>query len=178
MRPVLRLIDHVETFAMAFFFTLALIVGFGTVVARYVFNTGVIWSDQAFVKFTIWAALFGASRAVRDGLHVRVDLILDKLSPAARRPVEMLGLVINIAFCGAMLWAAIGYTDFLMMVGTTNIDTGLPEWIAFLVTPAFLALMCVRYLSLIPVASRSLSGDPWKPDAAPGERAPPTPSAH
>ena len=76
MALILRLIDRIETFAMAFFFSAALVVGTSTVVARYVFNTGVTWSDQAFVKFTIWAALIGASRAVRDGLHVRVDLIL------------------------------------------------------------------------------------------------------
>ncbi|MGG5811128.1 TRAP transporter small permease [Falsiroseomonas sp. CW058] len=178
MSMILRLVDRIETFAMAFFFSAALLVGAGQVVARYVFNTGVMWSDQAFVKFTIWAALFGASRAVRDGLHVRVDVVLDQLPPAARRPVEMLGLLVNIAFCGAMLWAAIGYTDFLMMVGTTNIDSGLPEWIAFLITPTFLALMCLRYAALIPVSARSRSGDPWKPDVAPGERAPPAPSVH
>jgi C4-dicarboxylate transporter DctQ subunit len=178
MAPILRVIDRIETFAMAFFFSSALVVGVATVVARYVFNTGVTWSEQAFVKFTIWAALIGASRAVRDGLHVRVDLILDRLSPKARRPLEMLGLLINIGFCGTMLWAAIGYTDFLMMVGTRNVDTGLQEWIAFLVTPLFLALMCVRYAALLPVAARSRSGDPWRPDAEPGQAAPPMPSVH
>lgn len=175
MTPVLRLIDRVETFAMAFFFSAALVVGTGQVVARYVFNTGVVWSEQAFVKFTIWAALIGASRAVRDGLHVRVDLLLDRLPPAARRPVELLGLLINIAFCGTMLYAAIGYTDFLLMVGTRNVDTGIPEWIAFLVTPLFLALMCIRYAALIPVAARSRTGDPWRPE---GPAPPPAPSAH
>ena len=178
MAFILRLIDRVETFAMAFFFSAALVVGTATVVARYVFNTGVTWSDQAFVKFTIWAALIGASRAVRDGVHVRVDVILDHLSPAARRPLEVLGLLINIAFCGAMLWAAIGYTDFLMMVGTRNVDSGVQEWIAFLVTPLFLALMCVRYAALLPVALHSRSGDPWRPDSEPGQAVPPIPSAH
>lgn len=174
MAPLLRLVDRIETFAMAFFFSAALVVGCGQVVARYVFNTGAMWTDQAFVKFTIWAALFGASRAVRDGLHVRVDLILDQLSPAARRPMEVLGLLVNIAFCGAMLWAAVGYTDFLMMVGTRSIDTGLEEWIGFLVVPIFLGLMCLRYAVLLPAALRSASGDPWRPDGP----APPRPSAH
>jgi C4-dicarboxylate transporter DctQ subunit len=153
-------------------------VGVGKVVARYVFNTGVVWTEQAFVKLTIWAALIGASRAVRDGLHVRVDLILEQLSPAARRPVEILGLLVNIAFCATMLYAAIGYTDFLMMIGTRNVDTGIEEWIAFLVTPLFLALMCVRYAALLLVAARSRSGDPWRPDAEPGRPAPPVPSVH
>lgn len=175
MKPILRAVDAVESFAMAFFFSLGLVTGVGQVIARYVFNTGVTWSERAFVSFTIWAALFGASRAVRDGLHVRVDLILDQLPPAARRPLELLGLLVNIAFCGAMLWAAIGYTDFLLMIGTRNIDTGLPEWLAFLITPTFLALMCLRYAALIPAVARSATGDPWKPDAGP--RAP-TPSAH
>jgi C4-dicarboxylate transporter DctQ subunit len=171
MRHLLRAISALETFGMAFFFSAALVVGVAQVFSRYVLNTGVVWSEQAFVKFTIWAALIGASRAVRDGLHVRVDLVLDRLSPAARRPLEMAGLVINIAFCGVMLWAAIGYTDFLMMIGTRNVDSGVPEWIAFLVTPLFLALMCVRYLALLPVVARSPTGDPWQRDT-------PLPPAH
>lgn len=175
MAFVLRAIDRIEAFGMAFFFSAALIVGTSQVVARYVFNTGVTWSEQAFVKFTIWACLIGASRAVRDGLHVRVDLLLDRMPPATRRPFEIAGLLINIAFCAVLLYAAIGYTEFLMMIGTRNVDSGIEEWIAFLVTPLFLALMCVRYVSLLPVAARSPSGDPWRPD---GDPPPPRPSAH
>jgi C4-dicarboxylate transporter DctQ subunit len=171
---LLRLIDRFETFGMAFFFSTALVVGVAQVVARYVFNEGVVWSEQAFVKFTVWACLIGAARAVRDGLHVRVDLLLDRLRPPARRAMELLNLAINLAFCGVMLWAALGYLDFLMTVGTTNVESGVKEWVAYLVTPLFLALMCLRYAALVPSALASPSGDPWRPD---GPRAP-TPPAH
>ncbi len=177
-RPVtllLNAITHVETFGMVFFFSAALMVGMGQVIARYVFNYGLLWADQAFVKFTIWAALIGASRAVRDGLHVRVDLVLDQLGPVPRRSAELLVIVINIAFCGVMCWAALGYLEFLQMVGTTNVDTGVPEWVPFLVTPLFLALMCVRYLALVPATLASRTGDPLRPDPAPG---PPRPPVH
>jgi C4-dicarboxylate transporter DctQ subunit len=171
---LLRLIDRFETFGMAFFFSAALVVGVAQVVARYVFNEGVVWSEQAFVKLTVWAALIGASRAVRDGLHVRVDLLLDRLRPSWRRAAELLNIAINLVFCATLLWAALGYLDFLMMVGTTNVETGVKEWIAYLVTPLFLALMCVRYVALVPAAIASPSGDPWRT----GEPTPPAPSAH
>ena len=75
-----------------------------------------------------------------------------------------------------LLYAAIGYTDFLMMVGTRNVDSGLAEWIAFLVTPLFLALMCVRYLALFTVTMRSPTGDPWHAQGA--DAGPPRPSVH
>jgi C4-dicarboxylate transporter DctQ subunit len=177
-RPIallLRVITHVETFGMVFFFSAALLTGVGQVVARYVFNYGLLWADQAFVKFTIWAALIGASRAVRDGLHVRVDLVLDRLAAGPRRVAELVVLAINVAFCAAMFWAALGYLEFLQMIGTTNVDTSVPEWVPFLVVPFFLALMCVRYLALIPATLASPTGDPWRPDGAP---TPPRPSSH
>ena len=175
MALLLRLLDRLENFAMVFFMSAALVVGTSQVVARYVFNEGVVWSEQAFVKFTIWAALIGASRAVRDGLHVRVDLVLDMLSPPARRAAELLNIAINLAFCGVVLWAAVAYLDFLLLVGTVNVDSGVPEWVAFLVTPLFLALMILRYLALVPMALRSPTGDPWKAD---GAAAAPKPSVH
>ncbi|MBW8268690.1 TRAP transporter small permease [Caldovatus aquaticus] len=170
---LLRLIDRLETFGMAFFFSAALIAGVAQVVARYVFNAGVVWSEQAFVKFTVWACLIGAARAVRDGLHVRVDLFLDRLPPPARRAAELANLAINLAFCGTMLWAALGYLDFLIAVGTTNVESGVPEWVAYLVTPLFLALMCVRYAALLPATLAPPGGNPWQPDGPP----PPAPAA-
>ena len=109
---LLRLVDRLETFGMAFFFSAALVVGVGQVFARYVLNLGVVWSEEAFVKFTVWACLIGAARAVRDGLHVRVDLVLDRLAPPARRVAELLNIAINLVFCGVLLWAALGYLDF------------------------------------------------------------------
>jgi len=163
---LLRLIDRFESFGMVFFFSAALVVGVLQVFARYVLNEGVVWSEQAFVKFTVWAALIGASRAVRDGLHVRVDLVLDRLPASLRRPLELLNLAINLAFCATLLWASLGYLDFLLMVGTTNVETGVKEWIAYLVTPLFLALMSIRYAALAPAAARSRTGDPWRRDAS------------
>jgi C4-dicarboxylate transporter DctQ subunit len=176
MRALLRLIDRIEAIGMAFFFSVALVIGTATVVARYGFNTGVVWSEQVFVNCTIWAALIGASRAVRDGLHVRVDVLVNSLGPGWRRSLEVFGLLVNLCFCAVLFYAAIGYTEFLMMIGTRNVDSGVREWVTYLVTPLFLALMCVRYLALLPAALRSPSGDPWHGvGPEPGK---PQPSAH
>lgn len=178
IRPIallLKIITLVESFGMIFFFTAALMVGVGTVFGRYVLNTGVMWADQAFVQFTLWAALFGASRAVRDGVHVRVDMLIDHLGPTLRRITELVVIVINIAFCAVLCWGAVGYLEFLRMIGTVSVDSGLPEWIPFLIVPLFLSMMCVRYLALVPTTLASRSGDPWKPDPGP---APPRPSVH
>lgn len=177
-RPVtllLKAITMVESFGMIFFFSAALIVGVGTVFGRYVLNTGVMWADQAFVQFTLWAALFGASRAVRDGVHVRVDIVIDQFGPRLRRITELLVIAINIAFCAVLCWAALGYLSFLRMIGTVNVDSGLQEWIPFLIVPLFLAMMCVRYIVLVPTTLSSRTGDPWKTDPTP---TPPRPPAH
>lgn len=160
---------------MVFFFSVALAAGVMQVVMRYVFNTGFVWTEVVFVRATVIASLFGASRAVRDGLHVRVDLFLDWLAPGARRAAELLNIAINLVFLGVLLWAAYLYVDFLLMIGTRNIDTGVQEWVFFLIVPIFLAGMIIRYASLVPATLRAPSGDPWRPGGGP---TPPTPSAH
>ena len=58
-----------------------LAMAFVQVVLRYLFNTGVHWLEAGLVTALVWAMLFGAVRAVREGSHPRVELLPAMMPP-------------------------------------------------------------------------------------------------
>ena len=53
------------------------------VVMRYVFAQTPSWSEELAILMFAWCALGGLALGVREGFHVRMDLLLDRLSPLA-----------------------------------------------------------------------------------------------
>jgi len=58
---------------------------FANVVARYLFDSSVIWVEELTQVQMIWVAYLGAGLALREGRHVAVDTLQDLLPAALRR---------------------------------------------------------------------------------------------
>jgi TRAP-type C4-dicarboxylate transport system permease small subunit len=67
------------------------------------------WSEEVALLAFTWAVLLAVACGVRDGIHVRMDLLLDRLPAPARAAMERL-LLLATAFVGGYLaWAGAGY---------------------------------------------------------------------
>jgi TRAP-type C4-dicarboxylate transport system permease small subunit len=105
----------------------------------------------------IWMAKFGAAYGVRTGIHVGVDVLINRLPEKQRRVGVLFGLGAG-AFFTAMV-AALGAKFVWLMFGTGQVspDLELPMWIVYLAVPLGSALMCYRFLQ---VAWRFWHGQP------------------
>ena len=54
------------------------------VLMRYVFAQTPSWSEELAILMFAWCALGGLALGVREGFHVRMDLLLERLSSSAR----------------------------------------------------------------------------------------------
>jgi len=74
--------------------------------ARYLFNSPTIWSYD--ISYMLYGTLFmlGAAWTLQQEQHVRIDLILAKLSPRARAAVDLVGYVV---FFFPAVGALVGY---------------------------------------------------------------------
>src|SRR5262252_1309769 len=61
------------------------------------------WAQELATYMFVWMAKFGAALGVRTGIHVGVDVLINRLTPSARRPVIMFALA-----CGALFTGIIG----------------------------------------------------------------------
>jgi TRAP-type C4-dicarboxylate transport system permease small subunit len=138
-----------ETIGIVALTLCALAIGIMQVALRYIFNTGISWSEGVFITFTIWAMLLAGSRAVRDGLHVRVDVGVRLLPAPLHRAAELVSLVAPLVLCSFFFYAGFLYTRFVFTLGTVSPEAQLPDWLIYGCVPLTMAAFVLRYLILI-----------------------------
>ena len=62
------------------------LITFANVIARYVFNSNILWALELTVYLFAWMVLIGASYCVKHSLHLGVDILLGALPK--RRPQD------------------------------------------------------------------------------------------
>ena len=83
------LIDHIEETVIAALLGMMTLLTFANVIARYVFNTNILWALELTVFMFGWLVLLGASYAVKKHAHLGVDAVINLLSAPARRLVGL-----------------------------------------------------------------------------------------
>lgn len=110
--------DRIEEALIALLFGLMTLLTFANVVARYGFNSNILWSVELTVFLFAWMVLLGASYEVKKNSHIGVDMLINILSSGPRR---LLGLI-SVAIC-------LGFS-FLMLKGSWD------YWASFANLPA------------------------------------------
>jgi TRAP-type C4-dicarboxylate transport system permease small subunit len=89
--------------------TLALLLGLG-VVLRYVFNNPLTWSEEIVVTFFVWTVMLGVPSALRSRMHIRIDVLILRLSASARRVVGYLACAAGLVVFIASVYAGYAHT--------------------------------------------------------------------
>ncbi|HEX5958180.1 MAG TPA: TRAP transporter small permease [Hyphomicrobiaceae bacterium] len=111
------------------------------VVMRYVVGQSLSWSEELAILMFAWATLGGLAFGVREGFHVRLDILLETLAPAARRQAER-AIEALTAFLGAYLaWSGVRFLDFT--AGTVSAAIGYPIEIMNVLAPIAGVLICL-----------------------------------
>ncbi len=108
----------------------------------------VSWAQELCIYMFIWMAKFGAAYGVRTGIHVGVDVLINRLPPGPRGKVIIFGLL-----CGALFTAVIGTLGawLIWSIGQTDqvsADLEAPMWLVYLAIPCGSYLMCFRFLQV------------------------------
>lgn len=74
------------------------LITFANVIARYFFNSNILWALEATVFLFAWLVLLGASYAVKKNAHLGVDAIVNMLSAPVRRVLALISVGCCIAF--------------------------------------------------------------------------------
>ena len=128
------------------------------VVMRFVFNQALSWSEELALGCFSWVMLLAIAVGVRDAIHVRMDLLVDRLPDGAQRAVEVL---VSLAVAGLgvfVAWAGVRYV--VDSFGTTSAAIGYPIALLYASAPtagALIALYALEraLLGPAPVAERA-----------------------
>lgn len=156
----MKILDHLEEWLIASLMALATVIIFIAVVHRYLsgfaipgvqdalirLNTS--WAQEVCIIMFVWMAKFGAAYGVRTGIHVGVDVMINRLSSAWRRKFIVFGLLAGAFFTSIIAVMGASLVVHVQQGGTTTDVLEMPQWIVYLAIPLGSGLMCFRFLQV------------------------------
>ncbi|WP_417514505.1 TRAP transporter small permease [Minwuia sp.] len=96
-------LDGLEERLIAVILGLMTLLTFANVIARYVFETGILWALEMTVFMFAWLVLLGASYAVKIKAHLGVDAVLNLLSSPGRKALGLFAALCCIFYAFLLL---------------------------------------------------------------------------
>lgn len=123
-------IDRVEEITIAFILGVMILLTFGNVVVRYVFNSNIFYALELTVFLFAWLVLLGASYGVKHTMHLGVDVLVNVAPARVRRLMALFAAGICLMYAVILLkgswdywapfanlqptegrWVPLGFTD-------------------------------------------------------------------
>ncbi len=173
---MMKVLDHLEEWLITFLMGTATVIIFAAVVHRY--GTGLPipgvqdwliqlnfgWAQELCIIMFVWMAKFGAAYGVRTGIHVGVDVLINRLNRSWRSKFIVFGLLSGALFTGIIgtlgatfvwengahhaIFTALGINTGDLPEGPTTPDLEWPTWIVYSAVPVGSSLMCFRFLQV------------------------------
>ncbi|WP_208977791.1 TRAP transporter small permease [Labrenzia sp. 011] len=163
-------LGHVENFfnMIAAFSILALmLLAVAQVIGRLLFNIPVPGfidiTEQAMAIF----AFAGVAYCQRVGGHIRMEIVLGKLSGRTLYFCEMLGVLLVALTVALLIWGSLYHFERSLMIGDSTMDIRLATWPSKLVIPVALALLLLRLLMQVYGYARLVADPTREPVAVP-----------
>ncbi len=104
-----RVVNEIEETLIAGLLGVMTLIAFFNVVARYVFNSNILWALETQTFLFAWLTLLGAAYLVKITAHLGVDAVINLCSPPTRRIVALVALACCLVFSVLMLIGSWNY---------------------------------------------------------------------
>ena len=102
-------VDRIEETVIAALLGLMTVITFANVIARYLFNSNILWALELTVFMFGWLVLLGASYAVKKHSHLGVDAIINIVPQPVRRAMALVSVACCLVFSLLLLKGAWDY---------------------------------------------------------------------
>ena len=108
---------------------------------------GIAWSNEISELMLYVIAMLSAPLLLRQGRHIRVDILLRVLPPKVAYGCEWVADIMGILCCAAMVWYGTVATANSFSSGAQSIKTlVMPEWWFLAPLPACFALLAIEFV--------------------------------
>ncbi len=139
-----KFLDNFEEYFVVWTMAIMTALVFCQVIMRYVFSSSLSWSEELARYIFMWLSWIGASYAVKERSHFRVEMFANLLKGPRREKFELAILVIWFAFALVMAWLGTRLMIFLMETGQISSAMEIPMSWVYASVPAGCGLMAVR----------------------------------
>ncbi len=128
-------------------FATIVVVVFGQVVSRFLFNAPFSWSEELARYLQVWLIMLGSAACLRKGLHLTVDYAIHSLPEGTKRNLRLLSLVAIVFFLGVVFLSGISLIAATLSQRTPALQ--IPFWVVYLARPVGSLLMFLESVGLV-----------------------------
>jgi C4-dicarboxylate transporter DctQ subunit len=173
----MKLLDHLEEWFITFLMGGATLIIFVAVGHRYAAGVAIPglqdwllglnfgWAQELCIIMFVWMAKFGAAYGVRTGIHVGVDVLINRMKTPLRNKFIIFGLLAGATFTAIVatlgfnfiwdngmhyaVYTMLGLDTGVVPQGPTTPDLEWPTWAVYSAVPFGSSLMCFRFLQVL-----------------------------
>ena len=154
MKKVLHwLNENAEMYICIVLLGLFSVILFIQVVARYVFNNSLSWSEELARYLFIWLVFIGISYGAKQMKHLRIDVFLQIFPKKIRPYILILSDIIVLAFAAVVFYSAVTTVQKYMKTGMASPAIGVPLWIIHSAAIVGYCLTFIRQIQAIAAVS-------------------------
>lgn len=139
-----KFIDNFEEYFCVWTMAIMTLLVFVQVVMRYLFSNSLSWSEEMARFIFLWLSWIGASYAVKERSHFRVEMFANMVPGAARRYFEYFVLLIWFVFSFILACIGTELVIFIAETGQRSAAMELPMIWPYASVPVGCLLMCIR----------------------------------
>jgi len=149
MKSFLKTLHAIEVSFLVYSFLFSTFLVFAQVVMRYVFSYSLPWSEELSRYIYLWQIWIGASYAVAEGRHLRISMILDKLTIATRSKLEISVYIVWLGFSIYLVITGMDVVQKIFASGQLSPALRMPMAYAYASVPIGAAMMSIHLIALM-----------------------------
>ncbi|MDO4920577.1 MAG: TRAP transporter small permease [Phascolarctobacterium sp.] len=136
------ILQNLEDIVASIFISITTVLVIINIILRYIFNSGLVWSEEVATGCFVWSVFIGAVAVFKHRGHVGVDLIVKRLPRAMQWGVRLVTDLILVALNGYMAYLSVlyiqtSYTKMTPVLGVSSAYISSSVLIAFVLMTAY-----------------------------------------
>lgn len=143
-QTIYKIWDHFEEFLLIYSLMVSVALVFLQVVMRRVFNNSLYWSEELARYLYVWQTWLGVSYAARNGTHLRITMLKDRLPAGMQKILELFVTLVWLGFGIFVIYQGMGVVGTIAGFGQKSSALKIPMQFCYASIPVGMFLMCIR----------------------------------
>lgn len=144
-----RIVDWIENILVTSLVLIATVVAITQVIARYVFNNSLYWSEELILYSLISMSFLTMGMGVRYASHISVEAVYAIAGPRAARLLQIGAVCLGLIFALVLVWYGYRLVTNTSRMGQLSPAMRIPVGYIYAVIPISGAFMALRYLLVL-----------------------------
>ncbi|MDR1495865.1 MAG: TRAP transporter small permease [Clostridiales Family XIII bacterium] len=140
-------LNNIESICVGIMIAVAVVVIFMQIIMRYVFNNSLSWSEELARYLFIWFSWLGVSIGQRNGEHISVTLLTDRLKPAPQKVVIFIKDIITLLILLVLVYYGVVVVGKQISMGVVSVALKIPMYVIYFSMPLGCLLMAIRVVA-------------------------------